>query len=142
MHRIRLAGLAISASAVAVTLTGCSVVSAFTPHVDSAIFADMKAFTPSATSAFGSPSFLPDDATIIRVDYDTQNRAAIMTYVSKTHFKAGTCDKPAAVPKPDIEDSWWPISGIPAQGVSCPGGWTGFLIGDQVYAAVPSSPAR
>ncbi|MFF1878282.1 hypothetical protein [Leifsonia sp. NPDC058230] len=142
MHRIRLAGLAVAATAAAVTLTGCSVITAFVPHVDSAIYADMKEFTPSATSAFGSPTFLPDDATIIRVDYDTQGRGAIMTYASPTHFKAGTCDKPAKIATPDIKDSWWPLEGTATDGFSCPGGWTAVAIGAQVYASIPTSPTR
>lgn len=142
MHRVRLAGLAVSLSAVAATLTGCSVIGAFTPHVDSAIYADAKEFTASATSAFGSPAFVPDDATIIRVDYDTQGKGAILTYTSKTHFKAGTCTKAVKMQKPEIQDSWWPAAGVPEQGVSCPGGWTAFAAGDQIYAATLSSPAK
>jgi hypothetical protein len=142
VHRIRLAGLAVSATAAALTLTGCSVITAFVPHVEAAIYADMKEFTPSGTSAFGSPAFLPDDATLIRVDYDTQGKGAIMTYTSPTHFKAGTCDKPTKVAAPDIQDSWWPLEGVPTDGFSCPGGWTAVAIGTQVYASIPTSPAK
>jgi hypothetical protein len=142
VQRVRLAGLAASFAAVAVTLTGCSVIGAFTPHVDSAIYADAKEFTASATSAFGSPTFLPDDATIIRVDYDTQGKGAILTYSSKTHFKAGTCTAATKMLKPEIQDSWWPSAGVPDQGVSCPGGWTAFANGDQIYAATLVSKVR
>ncbi|MGJ4844528.1 hypothetical protein [Leifsonia sp. Le1] len=139
MHRIRLVGLAASAAVLAVTLSGCSVVAAFVPHVDAAIYDSAKEFKAASTAAFGSPTFVPDDATIIRVDYDTKGAGAILTYASKTHFVAGTCEKPAPIPKPTVKDSWWPVDGIPAQGVSCPGGWTAFLIGDQVYAATPKN---
>lgn len=142
MHRIRLAGLAVSVSTVAVALTGCSVITAFTPHVDSAIFATTKELTPTATASFGSPSFIPADASIIRVDYDTQGKGAILTYTSKTHFVKGTCEKAAPMPVTGIQDSWWPVVGLPKQGVSCPGGWTAFAIGDQIYAAVPTSKAN
>jgi len=128
-------------SAVAVTLTGCSVISAFTPHVDSAIYADAKEFAASTTSAFGSPTFIPDDATTIRVDYDTQGTGAILTYTSATHFKAGMCTAAAKVKKPDIQDSWWPVT-PPADGVSCPGGWTAFNVGDQIYATVLTSAKK
>ncbi|MFF1634401.1 hypothetical protein [Leifsonia sp. NPDC058248] len=139
MHRIRLAGLAVSVSTLAIGLTGCSVISAFTPHVDSAIFASAKEFTPSATASFGSPAFIPADASIIRVDYDTQGKGAILTYTSKTHFVKGTCEKAAPLPTTQIQDSWWPVAALPKQGVSCPGGWTAFAIGDQIYAAIPTS---
>jgi hypothetical protein len=139
VHRIRLVGLAVSASAIAVTLTGCSVVAAFVPHVDSAIYDSVKEFKASSTAAYGSPTFIPEDATIIRVDYDTKGEGAILTYASKTHFAPGTCTKAAPIPKPTVQDSWWPVDGVPAQGVSCPGGWSAFLIGDQVYASTPKN---
>jgi hypothetical protein len=140
VHRIRLAGLAVSVTAAALTLTGCSVITAFTPHVESAIYADAKEFTPSATSAFGSPTFLPDDATLIRVDWDTEGKGAIMMYTSKAHFKPEMCKEVGKVPKTEIQDSWWP-SPVPAEGSVCPGGWTAFGIGDKIYAVTTTSPA-
>ena len=139
MPRFRPVAAVVSATVVAVALSGCSVVSAFTPHVDAAIFDTAKELTPSATASFGPVSFIPADATIVRVDYDTQNTAAILTYTSKTHFVKGTCEKAAAIPKPAVQDSWWPTAAIPAQGVSCPGGWTAFVIGNQVFAARPAA---
>ena len=139
MHRFRLVAAVVSASVVTIGLSGCSVVSAFAPHVDAAIFDTAKELTPSATKAFGSPAFIPADATIIRVDYDTENAAAILTYTSKTHFVKGTCEKPADIPKPAVQDSWWPTAGVPAKAVSCPGGWSAFTIGNQVYAARPAA---
>lgn len=116
-------------------LSGCSVVSVFTPHVEPAIFDTAKAFKAANTSAYGSPAFVPDDATIIRVDYDPQNGEAIMTYASKTHLAEGACTGETAIPKPGIQDSWWPTTNLPPKGVSCAGGWSTFAIGDQVYAA-------
>jgi hypothetical protein len=133
--RIRTAGLIATTSALALALSGCSVLTAFAPHVDSAIYDDAKTMKAANTAVFGSPGFVPDDATVIRVDYDTQDGSAIMTYSSKAHFAPSTCAKEAAVPKPTIQDSWWPIDGIPAKGVDCSGGWSAFLIGDQVWAA-------
>jgi hypothetical protein len=134
--RIRTAGLIATTSVLALALSGCSVLTAFEPHVDSAIYDTAKEFSAAKTSVFGSPSFVPEDATIIRVDYDTHDGTAILTYSSKTHFVANTCTAEAAIPKPSIQDSWWPVDGIPAKGVSCPGGWSAFVIGDQVWAAL------
>ncbi len=137
MPRTRSAGLlVVSAAALVLTLSGCSVLSAFTPHVEAEIYDSAKEFTAAKTVAFGSPSFVPADATIIRVDYDTETKGAIMTYTSKTHYVKGTCTKETGIPKPDIKDSWWPVDGFPATAVSCPGGWSAFTIGDQVYAAL------
>ncbi|WP_158865500.1 hypothetical protein [Leifsonia sp. AG29] len=139
MSRIRTAGLVASGASIVLALSGCSVVSAFTPHVQSGIYDTAKEFRAADQKAFGSPSFVPDDATIVRVDWDTQAGTAILTYSSKTHFVTGTCTAPAPVPKAPLADSWWPVDGFPAQGVQCPGGWTAFLIGDQVYAAKGSA---
>lgn len=138
MHRTRTARVVVSASLVALALTGCSAVAAFTPHVDSAIFDSAKQLKAASTARFGSPSFIPDDAMIIRVDYDTKNTGAILTYTSKSHFPAGMCKAAAPVPKPAVQDSWWPSDALPASGFRCPGGWTAFVIGDEVYAALPA----
>ncbi len=139
MPRIRVAGLVASASALALTLTGCSVVTAFVPHVDTAIYATAKDLKAAPTASFGSPRFLPDDAALIRVDYDTQTGAVILTYGSKAHFAPGTCQQQAPLPKPAIQDSWWPVDGLPAGGFHCAGGWTAFVMGDQVFAALPGA---
>ena len=135
MPRIRTAGVIATVSALALALSGCSVVTAFEPHVSSEIYDTAKDMKASNTRVFGSPGFVPDDATIFRVDYDTQNGTAIMTYTSKSHVVPGSCDKVTATPKPTIQDSWWPVDGLPAQAGDCGGGWSAFAIGDQVYAA-------
>jgi hypothetical protein len=116
-------------------LSGCAAVQSFSPSVSSDIFASKKDFTTAATKAFGSPSWLPDDATTIRVDYEGDGGAAILTYTSKKHFAPGKCTAAAAVPKPPIQDSWWPVDTVPKAAVSCGGGWHAFTLGDQVYAA-------
>ena len=135
MTRIRTAGLVASTAVLALTLSGCSVVEAFTPHSEAAIYDSAKEFNASDTALFGSPGFVPDDATTIRVDWDPQAGTAILTYTSKTHYKAGTCAKAAPVPKPPIQDSWWPVDGFPSAGSDCSGGWTAFYVGDQTWAA-------
>ena len=135
MPRIRTAGVIATTIALALALSGCSVITAFEPHVSSEIYDTAKDMKAANTAVFGSPEFVPDDATIIRVDYDTQDGSAIMTYTSKTHVAPGTCAKEVPVPKPTIQDSWWPVDGLPAKAGDCGGGWSGFAIGDQVFAA-------
>ncbi|MGO4534550.1 hypothetical protein [Leifsonia sp. 2MCAF36] len=135
MPRIRTAGVIATTTALAFALSGCSVLTAFEPHVSSEIFDTAKDLKAAHAPVVGSPSFIPDDATIIRVDYDTQDGSAILTYSSKTHLVPNTCTKPTAVPKPTIQDSWWPVDGFPAQAGDCGGGWSAFAIGDQVWAA-------
>ncbi|WP_431218655.1 hypothetical protein [Leifsonia xyli] len=135
MPRIRTAGVIATTSALALALSGCSVVGAFGPHVSAEIFDTAKEMKAANTAVFGSPKFVPDDATIIRVDYDTSDGSAIMTYSSKAHVAPGTCATEVPMPKPTIQDSWWPVDGLPAKAGDCGGGWSGFAIGDQVYAA-------
>lgn len=138
MPRPRTVGLIAAASVAALALSGCSVVEAFTPHVDAQIFDSAKEFKAAKVSTFGSPAFVPDDATIIRVDYDTQTGAAILTYTSPTLLAKDVCTGQTTAPKPAIQDSWWPIDGVPETASKCPGGWSAFAIGQQVYAALPA----
>ncbi|MFK3669682.1 hypothetical protein ACI2IX_05865 [Leifsonia aquatica] len=138
MPRPRTVGLIAAASAAALALSGCSVVEAFSPHVDAQIFDTAKEFKAAKTSTFGSPTFVPDDATIIRVDYDTQTGAAILTYASPTLLAKDVCTGQTTAPKPAIQDSWWPVDAVPATASKCPGGWSAFAIGQQVYAALPA----
>lgn len=138
MPRPRTVGLIAAASVAALALSGCSVVEAFTPHVDAQIFDSAKEFKAAKVSTFGSPAFVPDDATIIRVDYDTSTGAAILTYTSPTLLAKDVCSGETAIPKPAIQDSWWPIDGLPPTASRCPGGWSAFAIGQQVFAALPA----
>lgn len=138
MPRFRTAGLVVAASAAALALSGCSVVAAFTPHVEAQIYDSAKEFKAANTAVFGSPTFVPDDATIIRVDYDTESGAAILTYASPTLLAKDVCTGQTTAPKPDIQDSWWPVDGVPETASKCPGGWSAFAIGQQIYAALPA----
>jgi len=139
--RTRRLGLAIAAVPLVAALSGCSVVAAFTPHVEPAIYDTAKELTAAKSTTIGSTSFVPDDATVIRVDYDSQSREAIMTFTSPTLLRPNICTaSTSAPPKPTIQDSWWPISGIPTNAsFTCPGGWIAFTIGQQVYAVRPAT---
>ena len=64
MTRIRTAGLVASTAVLALTLSGCSVVEAFTPHSEAAIYDSAKEFnasdTAQATSCGGMLTTLSD----------------------------------------------------------------------------------
>lgn len=141
MPRTRRLGLAVAAVPLVAVLSGCSVVSAFTPHVEPAIYDTAKELKSADIKAVGSPSFVPDDATIIRIDYDTQSGEAIMTYTSTALLTKDVCKlTTVAPPKPTIQDSWWPVSGVPANAsFQCPGGWSAFTIAQHVYAVRPAT---
>ncbi|WP_345761857.1 hypothetical protein [Diaminobutyricibacter sp. McL0608] len=135
MKSARIAIASVASALLVATLGGCSALQSLSPSVSSDIFASKSDFTTAATAAFGSPGWLPDDATTIRVDFQTNGSDAILTYTSKKHFAPGTCTASAPVPKPPIQDSWWPVDTVAKTAVSCTGGWRAFVIGDQVYAA-------
>lgn len=141
MPRIRRLGFAVAAVPLVAALSGCSVVAAFTPHVEPAIYDTAKELKAAKNAEIRSTPFVPDDAKVIRVDYDTQTGEAIMTYTSPTLLTKDVCKlTTVAPPKPTIQDSWWPISGIPANAsYACPGGWSGFTIGPQVYFVRPAT---
>lgn len=139
MPRIRRLGLAVAAVPFVAALTGCSVVAAFTPHVEPAIYDTAKELQASKNASVGTTTFVPDDATVIRIDYDTQTNEAIMTYTSPTLLRPEVCKGASKTGKPSIQDSWWPVSGVPAEGSACPGGWVAFAIGQQVYAMRPAT---
>ena len=140
MPRTRRLGLAVAAVPLVAALSGCSVVAAFTPHVEPAIYDTAKDLKASKSTTIGTTSFVPDDAKVIRVDYDSQSGEAIMTYTSAALLRPDVCKlTTVAPPKPTIQDSWWPISGVPTNAsYSCPGGWSVFTIAQQVYAVRPA----
>ncbi len=141
MKPARIVLAVVASSLLAAALGGCAALQSLSPSVSSDIFASKTDFTTAATAAFGSPTWLPDDATTIRVDYMKDGSAAILTYTSKKHFAPGTCTASAPVPKPPIQDSWWPSDTVAKTALACAGGWRTFLIGDQVYAAKGQAPS-
>ena len=141
MKPARIAFAFASSTLLVATLGGCAAIQSLSPSVSSDIFAARSDFTAAATAPFGSPAWLPADATTIRVDYETDGSAAILTYTSKKHFADGTCTASVPAPKPPIQDSWWPVENIPASSVSCTGGWRAFVLGDQVFAAKGQPPS-
>ncbi|WP_295119198.1 hypothetical protein [uncultured Leifsonia sp.] len=139
MPRTRRLGLAVAAVPLVAALSGCSVVAAFTPHVEPAIYDTVKDYKAASHPTVAAPSFMPDDATVIRIDYDTQTGEAIMTYASAKQLAPKVCTKVTTAPKPTIQDSWWPTTGIPEKVSLCPGNWSVFAIGSQLYAARPAT---
>lgn len=139
MPRTRRLGLAVAAVPLVAALSGCSVVAAFTPHVEPAIYDTVKDYKTASNATVAVPSFLPDDATVIRVDYDTQSGEAIMTYTSAKQLAPNVCTKVTTAPRPTIQDSWWPTTGIPEKVSLCPGDWSVFAVGSQLYAARPAT---
>ncbi len=90
---------------------------------------------PTVGDADGAlPEWVPEDAVQIRLKKSNSSDAAIVTYVSPTHYPADRCEPSEAPPlPPKLKDSWWPQT-LPAETVTCPDGWYAFATGDTVYA--------
>ena len=56
--RIRTAGVIATTTALALALSGCSVITAFEPHVESEIYDTAKDMKAADTAVFGSPTCL------------------------------------------------------------------------------------
>ena len=138
--RFRTLAVVVPTTALIVTaLAGCTALQTFAPTVTSDIFTDTKDMAKNAPAGFTAPTWVPADATVIRVDFSTAGDGAMIMYTSKTHFADGTCTAKTAIPKPTIQDTWWPDK-VPADAQSCPGGWAAFAVGDQVYGWTGSNP--
>ena len=115
----------------ALALSGCS---ALRPVTEIAAPVDNSLF-PTVGDAGGQlPEWVPEDAVQIRMKSSNSSDAAIVTYVSPTHYPADVCTASEAPPlPPKLRDSWWPQQ-LPAETVTCPDGWFAFASGDTVYA--------
>lgn len=122
-------------SSLVIGLSGCALVATVSPDVDSQLLPDTSALHTAAPVAYPTPRFVPSDATMIRIDYDTRSGTAIMTYTSEKHTTAGACTGGVHTPTPPLQDTWWPVTGIPHTSSACAGGWSVFTIGNQVFAS-------
>jgi hypothetical protein len=115
----------------AFALSGCS---ALKPVTEIAAPVHNSIFPTVADADGALPEWIPEDAAQIRLKKSNSSDAAIVTYVSATHFPADECPASEAPPlAPKLRDSWWPQQ-LPAETVTCPDGWYAFANGDTVYA--------
>lgn len=115
----------------ALALSGCA---ALRPVTEIAAPVHNSIFPTVADADGALPEWIPADAAQIRLKKSNSSDAAIVTYVSPTHFPADQCPASEAPPlAPKLRDSWWPQK-LPAETVTCPDGWYAFATGDTVYA--------
>jgi hypothetical protein len=129
---------AILLMASAFALSGCA---ALRPVTEIAAPVHNSIFPTVADSDGALPDWVPEDAVQIRVKASNSSDAAIVTYVSPTHYPADRCPASEAAPLPPmLRDSWWPQK-LPAETVTCPDGWYAFAAGNTVYAWTGTRPA-
>ncbi|SDY43047.1 hypothetical protein [Herbiconiux ginsengi] len=124
-RRALLAGLA--AAGLVATLSGCTLANAITPPIETAVYAT----TPDSRAAGATlplPSFVPDDAVMIRIKENSETGDAILVFGDGAPEPIGApCDASEADSAPALDDTWWPQS-IPTDGVTCIDGWHIFVL--------------
>ncbi len=124
---------------VVLTLTGCgaaSTVGGMTTPADARVYA-------TAADADGRiPTWIPADATDIRIKTSLRGEGAILEFRSATRAdRLGCAAAPADAPAPTVQDTWWPDPS-PTAAMTCGDGWLAAADGDAVHAWLPKgSPA-
>ncbi|MBF4571355.1 hypothetical protein ITJ64_02385 [Herbiconiux sp. VKM Ac-1786] len=125
------------ATGLAAALSGCTLANAITPPIESQLY-------PTITEARGSdatidiPSWVPDDATLIRIKENSETGAKIMQFGDPAPEPiGGPCDASIIDNAPPMQDTWWPQN-LPVNEATCQDGWhIVFMYGSQYFAWTP-----
>lgn len=123
--RSRIAAAAFIAAGVAVVVNGCTLLEVVDPPIQSAIYttgADGK----SASATVTIPSWVPDDAQMVRIKTNNDSGATILEFTVVTVPPlGGACDVAPSQNVPQLDDTWW-VQQLPADdGVIC---WEGYYV--------------
>ncbi|MFT2754125.1 hypothetical protein [Clavibacter sp. Sh2088] len=104
--------------------------------------ADARIYATAADADGRIPSWIPADATDIRIKTSLRGEGAILGYRSATPAdRLGCTAAPADPAAPAVQDTWWPDPS-PAATMTCGDGWLAAADGDAVHAWLPKgSPA-
>ncbi|TAJ47543.1 MAG: hypothetical protein EPO52_11790 [Herbiconiux sp.] len=137
-RRALLAGIA--ATALVASLSGCTLASALTPPVESQLYAT-KADASGPNATISIPSFVPDDAVMIRIKQNAETGDAILKWDDPAPEDMGAaCDPPATDVTAPLDDTWWPQQ-ISPDSVACIDNWHVSRIGSSFFAWEYGSPA-
>jgi len=150
----RLATAFAAAALALVTLSGCALVSEFTSHQKEQVFAtwaDAPAADPDSSEgtgrlptntpslrpstsdrAFVPPSFVPQDATNLKIRIVTDGPGDIVRFESPTPILSDDCVEGTLSGAALLETTWWPAS-TPAAGIVCGDGWQVFISDGVTY---------
>jgi hypothetical protein len=99
---------------------------------------DARVYATAADAEGRIPSWIPADATDVRIKTSLRGEGAILEYRSATPADQLGCDAAPADPAPPaVQDTWWPDPS-PAATMSCGDGWLAAPDGDVVHAWLPS----
>jgi hypothetical protein len=134
-RRALLAGIA--ATGLVAALSGCTLAAAITPPVESQLY-PTKADATASNATIAIPSWVPDDAQMIRIKENSQTGEAIMQFGDPAPEAIGTaCDASIAGNMPALDDTWWPQA-LDTSALTCQDGWhISFMYGSQYFAWKP-----
>ncbi|MDA3803966.1 MULTISPECIES: hypothetical protein [Clavibacter] len=100
--------------------------------------ADARVYAAAADAEGRLPSWIPADATDVRIKTSLRGEGAILAFRSATPADALGCTAaPADAPPPAVQDTWWPDPS-PTAAMTCGDGWLTAAAGDAVHAWLPA----
>ncbi|PRY67635.1 hypothetical protein B0I08_106242 [Glaciihabitans tibetensis] len=132
-------GPVLASATAAVTLTlaaglsGCALTDEFGSHQKERVFATAADVSSEADPAFVPPSFVPEDATDLKIRVITNGPGDILRYTSATAIDDEYCAPGTLVGSPLLESTWWPAE-VPTEGIVCGSGWQVFDKDGNTYA--------
>jgi len=131
-RRALLAGIA--ATALVASLSGCTLASALTPPVESQLYAT-KADASGPNATIQLPSFVPEQATMIRIKENAETGDAILKWDDSAPAAIGTtCDPSVAGVLPTMDDTWWPQT-LDMTVVTCQDDWHVLFLASSQFVA-------
>ena len=76
------------------------------------------------------PDLVPEDATRVRIGYNTIEEGAMLTFQSAGGIVADYCEPGDVDGEPAFEPSWWPEGDLPGEGYVC-GDWSVVELDDE-----------
>ncbi|RIJ53186.1 hypothetical protein DZG00_01900 [Clavibacter lycopersici] len=99
--------------------------------------ADARIYATAADADGRIPTWIPADATDVRIKTSLRGEGAILEFRSATPADRMGCEAaPADAPAPSVQDTWWPDPS-PAAAMTCGDGWLAAADGDAVHAWLP-----
>jgi hypothetical protein len=121
--RSRIAAAAFIAAGVAVAVNGCSLLEAVDPPIQSAIYATAPE-GKAADAPVAIPSWIPDDAMMVRVKINHDTGAEILMFTPAKNEQIGTpCTAVPSQNPPALDDTWWLSALPPDESITCQDGW-------------------
>ena len=125
---------ALAAAGLVAALSGCTLANAITPPVEAQLYptaADGRA----SNASIPIPSWVPDDATMIRIKENSETGATIMQFTTGAAVLGGACEPGATDAAPALQDTWWPQTLPPVENINCQDGWKIFGAGNGMFDA-------